>query len=382
MMLSQADLHELSGLELRPAISVLMPTHHAGPDIRQDPIRLKNLLRHVERQLDERGLSTSEIARLTGPAHDLLDDRAFWRHAEEGLAVYAAPNFFRAYRSPQPFRERAMVTERFHVTQLFPLISEDRRFYVLALSQNDVRLIEATRTAATQVDLGELPKSLSEALLTEAPGQELQHHVVSAVGGSRAAMFHGHGPGLENRKDEIRQFFHQLDRGLHPFLTDRQAPLVVAGVDYLLPLYREANTHPRLLAEGIHGNPEGDSPASLGARAWNIVRRHLKEADEGAALDRYQQLAGSGRVSADLPTVLRAAHEGRVAHLFLTTDVERWGTFEPDSGAVTLREGPGAAVEDLLNVAAIHAFRRGAPVHVLDRPRVPGGGDLAAICRY
>jgi hypothetical protein len=30
---------------------------------------------------------------------------------------------------------------------------------------------------------------------------------------------------------------------------------VLAGVEYLLPIYREANTYPHLLAEGIHGNP-------------------------------------------------------------------------------------------------------------------------------
>jgi Bacterial archaeo-eukaryotic release factor family 7 len=381
MTVDRAALDELTGLGLRPAVSILMSTHRAGREIGQDWIRLKNLLRDVERQLEARGLAREAIARLVAPAHKLVDDRAFWRHQENGLAVYAAANFFRTYRCPQPFRELALVSERFQVAQLFPLLSGNRHFYVLALSQNDVRLIEATRTAGAEVDLGNLPRSLPEALLTEPPGQELQQHVVSAVGAKRAAMFHGHGPGLDDRKEEIRQFFHRLDRGLRPFLSDRDAPLVLAAVDYLLPLYREANTHPGLLREGIVGSPEGHSAAMLGSRGWDIVRAHM-ETVEAAAVARYQDLAGSARVSTDLVAIVRASHEGRVADLFVAPDAERWGSFEPDSGVVNLQERPGVVGEDLLNLAAIHTFQRGGTVHVVARERVPGGKGIAAVFRY
>ncbi len=382
MIAARAILEELTALELRPAISILMETHRAGREIGQDWIRLKNLLRAVDQQLDARGLARDDVARLLEPSHALVDDRAFWRHQEDGLAVYVAPNFFRTYRCPQPFREIAVVSDRFHVTPLFPLLSADHRFCVLALSQKDVRLIEATRTSAVEVDLGDMPRSLTDALMTEPPGQELQHHVVSAVGGKHGAMFHGHGVGgLEHRKEEIRQFFHRLDRELHPLLKDPEVPLVLAAVEYLLPLYRETNTHPGLLPDGILGNPEGHSASVLGARAWDIVHAHRDLADT-AAVARYQDLAGTGRVSTDLETVVRAAHDGRVADLLLAAGAERWGSFEPASGAVTLRDGPGVLGEDLLNLAAIHAFQRGATVRVLERERVFGGHDVAALCRY
>src|SRR5262249_5812185 len=143
---------------------------------------------------------------------------------------------------------------------LFPLMSMERPFYVLALSQNDVRLIRATRTEAIELDLGDVPRSLTEALRSEPPGQELQQHVVSGVGARRAVAFHGHGAGgLDHRKDEIREFFHRVDRGLRSRLPDHDAPLVLAGVEYLIPLYREANGHRGLLPEAIAGNPEGQT---------------------------------------------------------------------------------------------------------------------------
>ena len=104
-------LDELIALEFRPAVSILMPTHHAGPEIRQDPIRLKNLVRQVEHELDVRDLGKAEIEHIMGPAHALIDDRAFWRHQEQGLAMYAAPNFFSSYWAPRPFREIATISE-------------------------------------------------------------------------------------------------------------------------------------------------------------------------------------------------------------------------------------------------------------------------------
>jgi len=379
-MITRAVLDELIGLDLRPAVSILMPTHRAGPEIRQDPIRLKDLLREVERQLEDRGLAANEISRLVGPGHDLVADRAFWRHQEDGLALYAAPNFFRSYHAPQPFRELAVVSERFHVTQIFPLLSIDRHFYVLALSQKDIRLIEATRTTAAELDLGDLPRTLSEAVLSDTPEQGLQQHLGTVVGGSRGAVFHGYDPGLDDHKESIREFFHRIDRGIRPLLSDRTAPLVLAGVDFLLPIYREANTHPGLLAKGVLGNPETLSVAALQSRAWELVRPHL-EAAQAARADRYQDLVGTGRASADLPTVLRAAFEGRVNELFVAP-AQRWGAFEPGSGAVSLRDRPGGMAEDLLNLAAIYTFQRSGTVHVLDGQHVPGGGEIAATFRY
>jgi hypothetical protein len=81
-------------------------------------------------------------------------------------------------------------------------------------------------------------------------------------------------------------------------------------------------------------------------------------------------------------TVVRAAYEGRVSDLWVAEGAHRWGKFEPESEAVSVRERPDAAGEDLLNLAAIHAFTRGGRLHAVDRARVPDGGDIAAIFRY
>jgi len=52
----------------------------------------------------------------------------------------------------------------------------------------------------------------------------------------------------------------------------KKAPLVLAGVEYLFPIYQEANTYPDLVEEGITGNPENLKPEELHdlVGQWNL----------------------------------------------------------------------------------------------------------------
>lgn len=55
VMSMQCQLRSVLAESRTPAVSIFMPTHRAGQEIRQDPIRLKNLVRRAEQQLIEEG---------------------------------------------------------------------------------------------------------------------------------------------------------------------------------------------------------------------------------------------------------------------------------------------------------------------------------------
>jgi hypothetical protein len=54
-MFSRGDLNELVAAEAQSAASIYLPTHVAGPEIRADPIRLKNLLSSAREPLAQAG---------------------------------------------------------------------------------------------------------------------------------------------------------------------------------------------------------------------------------------------------------------------------------------------------------------------------------------
>jgi hypothetical protein len=92
---------------------------------------------------------------LLNPAQERLQDDDFWQHQSDGLAFFLAREFAQSFCLAERFEELAVVEHRFHLKPLFPLISGDGVFYVLALSQNQVRLFHGSRCHISEVILGE-----------------------------------------------------------------------------------------------------------------------------------------------------------------------------------------------------------------------------------
>lgn len=220
-------------------ISVYMPTRQLGVETQQNPIRFKNLLRQAEQELINSGLRSQDIQDLLQPARE-IDEYDFWQHQSNGLAIFIAPNFFSYYCLPINFPELVVVTDRFHLKPLLPLLTTDGMFYILALSQNQVRLFQGTRYSVTEIELEDVPQGIAEALKYDNAEKQLQFHSGTSQGGSsqRAAMFHGQGAGNDEQKDNILRYFLQVNKGLQDLLKNQQVPLVLAGVDYLLPIYK------------------------------------------------------------------------------------------------------------------------------------------------
>ncbi|MEL7331145.1 MAG: hypothetical protein AAFN12_02795, partial [Cyanobacteria bacterium J06560_2] len=174
-----------------PRVSIYIPTHEAGSEIQQDPIRLKNQLSEVEGKLKERGLDEREIQKLLKPAADLIDDQSFWQHQKSGLALFLTADYFQYYTVPLNLESFTSVGQRFYTKPLLPLLTDDGLFYVLAASQNQVTLYQATRKQAHSVDLGETPRSLEMALRYDDPSESLQGHGASRDGDSK--IVHGQG---------------------------------------------------------------------------------------------------------------------------------------------------------------------------------------------
>jgi hypothetical protein len=381
---------ELRALTKKPdgsCVSIYMPTHRVGAEIQQDPIRLKNLLAEAEEHLLTRGLRTSEAKELLEPAGRLLQDGLFWQRQSDGLALFLSPEAFRYYRLPFDFKELVVVSDRFHVKPLVPLFGGDGQFYVLALSQNEVRLLQGTRYSVSEVDLEGVPTSLAEALRYNDPEKRFQFHTSTLTPGGkggRPAIFHGHGvASADDPKEYILRYFHRVDEGLRDLLRDEQAPLVLAGVDYLLPIYREANTHPHLVDEGIEGNPEELRAEELHEQAWAIVQPLFLAAQKDAAAE-YKQLAGTGseQASGDPKEIIPAAYHGRVETLFVAIGLQQWGTFDPAANVVQLHREVKAGDEDLLDFAAVHTLLNGGTAFAVEPDKVPDEALLAAVFRY
>lgn len=204
-----------------------------------DFIRYRNAVQQAQEKLIAQGMKAPDARKLLVAFESLRRDEDYWKHTSDGLAVFGNKDFLHAYRLPWPFEERLEVGDLFLVTPLLAFLHEDRRFFVLALSQNQIRFLVGTRYWIREIQVKGLPSSLEEAMQNHDRDKTLTLHTRPKPGVGWGAIFEGHGTGIDDAKDELRLFFRQIDQALHPVLRDESAPLLVAAVGYLHPLYRK-----------------------------------------------------------------------------------------------------------------------------------------------
>jgi hypothetical protein len=277
--------------------------------------------------------------------------------------VFLSLGVLDSYLAPFAFEELVVVTNRFHIKPLLPLLSGDGRYYVLAISQKKVRLLQGTHYSVTEVDLAGAPENLADTLRDD---------------DSRKGLGYGN---VVDDKENLRRYFRQIDGGLHEVLRNERAPLVLAGVDYLHPIYREVNTYPHLMNEGIAGNPDRLRAEELHKQAWTIVRPYFQRFQQ-EAVDQYKQWAGSLQASNDVRKIIPAAYHGQVELLFVVADLQQWGTFDPGTDAIHLHKKEKAGDEDLSEFAAIQTLLNGGTVYVVESERMPDHTSFAAVFRH
>jgi hypothetical protein len=389
--LTQEELRLLAEQQSSPAISIFFPTVRANVESLENSLHLKSLLGDVNEALKGATLTAREIDELVAPLFELVDDDNFWMHQLEGLALFRTPDMFKIYRLGFPVAERAIVADTLKLTPLFPRLPGNDEWHILCFSKGEVRLLHCTLNRVEKVDLSgtDFPKSLAEALkyddLSKPDGQ---HHEMTGPGaripasgqGSRGRAFHGHGEDGDEEKTQIWRYARLVDEGLSKLLR-RGGPLMLACVEYLAPIYREASHFGELLDDIVEGNPDGLRDEEIHERARPFVEqradRRLSE-----LLERFGTAMAHDQASTDLDDILVAAEEGRIDTLFVERDAERWGQWDPTGGGLTEHDQREDADVDLYDLAAQKALLSSASILTLAPDRMPGNGSIAALYRY
>lgn len=356
-VVSTDDLRRLAEVQ-GPCVTVYLPTTPFGPGTRSGPSRLHHLVGQAAGKLEGTGVAQGDVESILRPLRELSESETFWQHQSEGLALYAAPDFFEGFRLPTSLSEQVALGDAFRLLPLVAHVAADSRFYILALAQNAVRLFQGTRDTVSELELGGIPESM-DAALPEAEAERARGvHSIGALG----AVTHGQGTESEYDKAALERYFRAVDEPLTKRLGARHCPLVLAGVGYYLPIYKSVTRYPEVWDHAVEGNPEQRSAQELHDAAWPLVSGHFAEKAQ-RELDRYREAAGTGRTVSGADQALKAALEGKVATLFI--DAAHAATSE----------------DDVLEQALVETLRRSGEVVTV---AAEGGLEekTAAVLRY
>jgi len=365
-----------------PCITLLLPPYRPGTPGETAAALLKAELQQATKDLAARKVTEPLISELLKPLRQLSQEEEWLVGSDSDRVIFRSREVFHRFALPVPaLPSRACtVGDCFWIRPILASLTLPADVYVLEITKKAVTLLACGITGGiTPLELpAKTPKTLDAFLGFDPPDHDLMNR--SAAGPSIGAMHgvqFGTGSGRETQHSYLHDFYRNVDRGVKELLGSNRAPLILAGVDEDVVIYRTINSYSNLLEQGIPGSPgAGTTPAQILRQAHDIT---LFDIQRRAALEMSEskERLAPGRFSTDLESILRAAAEGRVSDLYLDENGKRMGNFDGKIfGSRTNWHD-----EDLLNVAAVETLLHDGAVSSL--PSHLMTGDVAgAALRY
>jgi hypothetical protein len=378
---------ELANYQGECCITIYLGTHAAGVEVNEhyDPVNFKNQLQEAGRRLAEKGKDEGFIKKLIQPGFELVEKEDFWTTLSPGLAIFIADGFFKFIKMPvTPAEELLVIEPSFYVTPLVQIMNSKEYFYLLVISKQSAKLFRGDAWGMQIVPV-DLPQSIDE--VKRISGLDATTFRSGSNGPraprySQEGAYHGVGGGNPDDKDNILVYFEAVDDILWEKVLNREnAPLVLAGVEYEIPIYRSACDYHNIWPEALTGSREHQPTATLYQDAKELLKPYFEQRLT-KALDLFMNNSANGKTSSIAADVIPATYYAQVSHLFVTKGEHIWGTFDEMANELQVHATPDEDGEDLIDKAVVKTLANGGEVFLLDKERMPVETQIAALMRY
>jgi len=263
---------------------------------------------------------------------------------ELGFAVFAKMSSAGGLVLPQPVPNLAVVGARFYIKPILGLLDRKPAFRVLAIGAGKARLLSCDQYSWTEVPLG-----------------------VAADGGD------GDAP----------RYVHRIASAVEERFGVDGAPLVLAGEQSMLDLFRRDGTLSRVIEPGLALDPHALDDAELHRRALALVMVNTGSPRE-QVLDQIRARLDAGDITAAIKTdqIVTAALHGRVDAAVVAIDETLWGTVQASGSRVSVPGKPSRQDEELLNLIVVETLKRGGQAFAVPHAAMPSHALAAALLRY
>jgi hypothetical protein len=361
-MLNRSDLELLQQMRSMPSVTITLPTHRTSPDNQQDPIRLKNLATEAANRLSD-DYSKRVMEPLLTRLKELVEnvDHAY---NEAGMALFINRDFSRLVKLPFTLPERVEVNEGFATRDMVYAMNRTRSYWVLHLSEQNTRIYHATDGSLTEVREGGFPMDMDPPSKTEIARRE-----------QKSERF-------GNADEGHDRFFRKVDAAFDQVNKREKLPLVVAGVERYLSMFRDVSTENDVVAE-IRGNYEHLNAHDLGQVVWPAAQEGFNQRN-AKVFSRLDAAIGAHKIASTIGEVWRYAHEGRGELLIVEMSYHAPATI--DESGLHLTPADSAVPLDVIDDAVDEAIEtvlqmKGEVVFVPDGA-LDKHGRIALVLRY
>ncbi len=354
--MNQVVLKKLLEVKDYPCVSILLPTYRTAPDNQKNGIRIRNLVREAEERLLNE-FQKREINPLIEKMQALANNVDISR-THDGLGLFINKDFAEKVDLPFRVRERVIIDQTFATRDIIKAVNRGTRYYLLAITAHNARLMSCFREQAEEVT----------------DGFPIENDM-------EFAQFNLSDLSREKKK-KLKEFFNNVDKRVLETIKKDPEKLVLAGVEKNLSLYREVADNKEIILTHLTGNFDNTSAHDLGRKAWPLVREKMQEI-RSEALKELHKAVGNGKYASGLPQVWNLTSQGRTSLLLVEEDYQQPAKLENENTITLLEKSQGnGTMEDAVDEVAELALSKGGRVLFVENGSLKDHDKIASILRY
>lgn len=355
-------LERLSKIQAPICISVIAKTHRTHPENEKDSLLLKNLISEAVQRL-QRDYDKKTADKYADKLNKLAE-KVDYRHNDLGLMLFVSEEISEILKLPISPSSRVIIDKTFATRSIIRALKRSSDYYVLALSRDKARLIEASSDKVVcEFETGGFPAS-DEGLLKTSKAEGANAGRVSNL---------------------TREFFNRIDKLVNNIRRDNPLPVVI---------YTEAANYSEYLKEADYPDTIlGDIEVAfknVDDKAANLVRKIWPKVEEMTLArhrNRIQELdaaINAGKCVTDLNEVWKAVQDGRGQTVFVEE-----GFYQPvkNEGGNLIpiaadQVESGKDINDIADEIIEHTLKFGGDVVFTDKDALKDFNRMALITRY
>jgi hypothetical protein len=156
---------------------------------------------------------------------------------------------------------------------------------------------------------------------------------------------------------------------------------LLAGVEYLIPIYKSVCDYHNVWEQYLTGNRERQETSALYQEAKEVMKPYFEQRLK-KALELYANKSATQLTSSIAADIIPATYYGQVSHLFVCKGEHIWGTFDEMTNELKFHDSPDENGEHLIDNVVVKALATGAEVFLLEKEQMPAETSIAALMRY
>lgn len=352
-------LKKLKDVKSKCCVTITLETHRTKPDNQQDETNLKNLVKEVEERLSkefEKRFVWSIMEKLNGVVNEIDHN-----YNQEGLVIFVNEDIAEFTRLPIKVSNRTVIDDTFATRDLVRALHLESGYYVLVLSRNEARMIEAHNDKVVN-ELGAPFPILNDSLYSTN-----QAEIANA----------------QRQTNLVQEFFNRIDKIVNEVYHSNPLPILITSESSAYSEYMQIADNDSIIIGHLNKNRVHEKAHHIVTEAWGVIKDVLKQRN-AKRNEELNKAVGTGKFLSDFNDIWRAILEGKGQTLYVEKNFYQPAIINDNNLELvdsSKAKEPGV-VDDIIDEMIEHNLRHGGDNVFLGKEDLKDFQGLGLITRY